>query len=165
MTAVTISLGSASEPVTVTLPALVPLGTDGLVLSRSLGSDPTDAQGRGWATVTCLSRRSLVRAALDLVRVCPEVGPVAVWPAGVPAEWTALALVVGGIVSGDRPVGSVPPVVCAVCPPTRKSRPSVRHAVRADLGGRATELTVWELLAATPAAGVVDRPRPAAVAA
>ena len=61
------------------------------MLSRPLGSDPADPR-RGLAALTFTHRSYLVRTALDMVRLYPEVGPVAIWPHGVPADWTALAL-------------------------------------------------------------------------
>jgi len=71
---------------------------------------------------------------------------VAVWPVEVSAGRTAVALAVGGLIAVGRPAGSVPPVVCAGKPPMRRSRPTVCHEVRAEVGGRRVALVVWELL-------------------
>ncbi|OHV45344.1 hypothetical protein [Pseudofrankia sp. BMG5.36] len=147
--AVTIEIGGRADG-PVILPVLAPLETDGLVLTRPLGSDPADGTHRGWATVEYLPRSRLVRWAFELARCDPGVGPVAVWPHGVPAEWTTVALVVGWVLASARPVGSAPLVVCAVRPPMRKTRPALRHPVRADVGGQLVELTVWEILAPRP---------------
>jgi len=99
---------------------------------------------RGWGCDA--PRRLLVRFALEMAVTRPEAGPWAVWLAGVPAVWTAVALAVGGLIAAGRPVGSVPPVTCAGDPPVSKSRPMVCHDVRAQLaGGRRVELPVWEI--------------------
>jgi len=142
---VTVDVGGRADG-PVVLPVLAPPETDGLVLSRRPGADPADTTERGWATVEYLHRSRLVRWALELARCCPEVGPVAVWPREVPAEWTTVALMVGGVLASGRPVGSIPPVVCAIRPPMRRTRPAICHPVHADVEGQAVTLTVWEIL-------------------
>jgi len=129
----------------VVLPALRSIGRDGLALSRSLRSDPANPRDRGLATVAWIPRNLLVRWGLEIAALYPEVGPIAIWPREVSTERTALALAVGGLVAAGRPVGSVPPVMCAGRPPMRRSRPAVCHEVRADVEGRRVELAVWEV--------------------
>jgi len=147
-----------SGPEQVAVPVLEALAGDGLVLSRTLHpGGPVD----GPASVTYMHRSSLVRSALAFARMWPQVAPVVIWPSGVPAWSTALALATAHVLDAHRPVGPVPAVVCAVCPPMRRTRPSVRHHVRAAVGGRVVELVVWELLLPERA----DRASPAVVAA
>jgi len=134
----------------VVLPVLAPQGRDCLITSRTPGSDPAVFSPR--LGVWWVPRRLLVRFAMEMAVGHPEVGPIAVWLADVPAVHTAVALAVGGLIAAGRPVGSVPPVTCAGDPPVRKTRPMVCHDVRADLGaGRRVEMPVWEIRA-------IDRP-------
>jgi hypothetical protein len=130
----------------VELPVLAPLGQDGLLLARPFGPGPAGSVSTRRPGVLLVPRRLLVRFALDIVSGHPEVGPVAVWPAGVPATWTAVALAFGDLLGRGRPPGSAP-VVCAGDPPTRKTRPTIRHQVRAEIGGRPLGLSVWEIQA------------------
>lgn len=137
------------------LPVLSPLGQDSLITSRPFGSDPAVASPR--LGVMYVPRRLLVRCALEVADTHREVGPVAVWLAEVPALWTAVALAVGGLIAADRPVGSTPLVTCAGDPPVRRTRPMVCHDVRAELGGRRVELSVWEICPPTPPAAATAR--------
>ncbi|MBL7490328.1 hypothetical protein I6A60_33720 [Frankia sp. AgB1.9] len=136
--------------VSVELPALTPLGHDGLVLSRSLASVLSGSAAKPGAVL--VPRRLLVRCALELAGAHPEVGPAAVWPVEVPAVWTAVALAFGGVLAAGR-AGVVGPVVCAGRPPMRRSRPAVRHDVRARLDGGWLYLVVWEVSAFATGSG------------
>ncbi|MBL7488195.1 hypothetical protein I6A60_27935 [Frankia sp. AgB1.9] len=126
----------------VEVPALAPLGRDGLVMARPFASP----EGRSSGPVGVLvPRRLSVRWAFELVATYPEVGPIAVWPREVSAASTAVALAFGGLLAAAAPAGSLAPVVCAGRPPVRRTRPLVCHDVRANVNGRRVEVAVWEL--------------------
>jgi len=158
MTTVAITFpGAAGGRVTGEVRGLEGLGADGLVLSRAPWPSPGHDSSGGSAGLL-LPRSVLVRVALELAERHPQVGPIVIWPRGVPAEQAAVALAVGALLHAHRPVGGAPPVTCAARPPTRRTRPVLRHLAHVtsdrDVCGSGTvERTVWEVMTAgVPAA-------------
>ncbi|WP_052710717.1 hypothetical protein [Pseudofrankia sp. DC12] len=134
------------------LPALSMLESDGLVLSRSPWAGGGASGEVPGPAGLLLHRSRLVRTALDLAEHHPRVGPIVIWPDGVPLDLTALALATATVLQAHRTAGAPPPVVCPVRPPMGRARMAIRHQVRADLGGdAAVELIVWEPLVSHPA--------------
>ena len=143
---VTIDLADLG-PTPVELPELPQQSTDALLLAHQ----PWGRNRSGLAALEWLDRRQLVRLAFAFALECPQAGPIAVWPLGVPAQATALALAAGGLLTERHPDAVVARVMCAVRPPARRSRPAIHHEVRVEIGGQIDMLTVWELL--VPATG------------
>ncbi|MDT3444471.1 hypothetical protein [Pseudofrankia sp. BMG5.37] len=145
-------------PVSAEVPTLVALDGDGLVLSGAPWCAST--RGEDGPVGLLLHRRSLVPVALSLAEHHPAAGPISVWPEGVPSQLTAVALAVGCLLRAFRPAGGPAPVMCAVRPPMRRTRPVIRHRVTTDLDGDQARLTVWEVPLPRRVAGEAARGRP-----
>ncbi|OHV64170.1 hypothetical protein [Pseudofrankia sp. BMG5.36] len=143
------------------VPTLAVLGGDGLVLSQApWRTSASGEDGPVGPVGLLLCRRSLVPVALSLAGHHPAAGPIAVWPEGVPAELTAVALAVGCLLRKVRPAGGPAPVMCAVRPPMRRTRLVIRHRVTTDLDGEQALLTVWEVPLPGRGASEAARARP-----
>jgi len=86
----------------------------------------------------------LTRVAVNLRRSAAVVS-VVICPPRVPAEQTALAVAVAGLLHGTGADGRAV-VTCAVCPPLGVGRSAIPHEVSVRLGDAVRVRHVWEIV-------------------
>jgi len=87
----------------------------------------------------------LTRVAVNLRRSAAVVS-VVICPRGVPAERTALAVAVAGLLRGSSGAGGRAVVTCAVCPPLGVGRSAIPHEVSVRFGDVVRVRHVWEIV-------------------
>jgi len=145
--------GAPSAPV---LPMTVPGAVAGLLLGRPrpvVETRPGLAVSRRSAALVSavpgfefveVHGGELTRVAVNLRRSAAVVS-VVICPRGVPAERTALAVAVAGLLRGAGVDGRAV-VTCAVCPPLGVGRSAIPHEVSVRFGNVVRVRHVWEIV-------------------